>query len=190
MKPRSVALATLSALVLLVATAEAAAPPVSCQSDAPHHTQTYGANTDAVTFTSTHQYWNNDCGCYIAQIEVPSTCTPTDNSKWLTSFKFGAGPAGSLPDDKAECESYKARVFVYLRENDKWTLKYGGQTTANWVPNPGFPGIKCQMSSNYTATAFSPPSSGTAKYRILTSVESNGKNKAVKVDAGRIPNIH
>jgi hypothetical protein len=187
-KHASVTLATVASLVLVAASADAGAPPESCQKDAPHHTQTFGANTDSISFTSTHPYWDNACGCYIAQVEVPSTSSPTNGNK-LPQFQFGAGLASGAPADKADCESYKLRVYVYKKEGNDWTLKYGGHTTGTWNPNPGFPGIKCAMSANYTSTSFAPPASGTDKYRVLAAVEMNGKNKAVTVTATRLPNI-
>jgi hypothetical protein len=182
-KHASIALATVVGVVLVAARADAGPPPESCQTTAPHHTQTLGPSVDAVTFTSSLAYWNNACGCYIAQVDVPSTSSPTNLQTRKLEFGFTAAAVNALPDNKAECESYKLRVYVYKKEGNDWSFKYGGHTTATWHPNATFPHPRCEMSSNYTPTSFTPPASGTDKYRVLVAAEMSGKNKPVTVNA-------
>jgi hypothetical protein len=186
---------TLAATALVVGRAEANPPHASCQTNAPHHTVTLGANKDSVSVTSDHAYWDNACGCYIAQIEVPSTSTPAPGSGLLT--KFGFGPT-SIPlktgTPEAECKWHE-RIYVYKKQPNGTFAQIPGaefEQHGAWIfgvvplSPPGAPKSHfCTAATTGNLNqSYDPPASGTDTYRVLRSFEGlNGKFTPVTVTA-------
>ena len=187
----------LLAVALVAGHAQANAPPVSCQSDQAHHTVTLGANKDGVSITSGTSYWDTACGCYIAQIEVPSTSSPANTTAYTTPFAFGMPPTlfGSLVE--SQCK-FHDRIYLYKKQADGTWDKVGGfEQKGDWTfgdpplsvpgtPKKHFCGVNISNNSGNFGP-FNPPASGTDKYRVLRSHEGpDGKFASVTVTAAHV----
>lgn len=164
-----------------------AAPPVSCQATTPHHKLTLGPKINWVSVTSSHQYWDNDCKNFIAQVEVPSTSSPKDPAKFKSRVFFSDGQPPLGPSDQAACGSYKRKFFVYKEEAGTLKLEYGGTTSGSWLgkgPDILFP---CNLVSDFQSKTFAPPATGTDTYRVLASFEDDNKFRPVTITASHVP---
>src|ERR1700709_114137 len=117
---RTVIVPFVLAATALVSTALAAPPHASCLTTAPHHTKTLGPGVSSVSETSSLAYWDNDCKCYIMQVDVPSTSSGgLGTEKSLGSPGDGSYPLGL---SEADCKSIHDRGFLYKKEGASWKL--------------------------------------------------------------------
>lgn len=189
----------LLAVALVAGRAEANPPNVSCQSNAPHHTVTLGAGVDSVSTTSTLNYWDNACGCYVAQIDVPSTSSSSNPSRFEKRFSFGPPDNAWLNGTpKDVCLTIKDRFYVYKKVSGAFVLQGGGsEAHGEWVhgvpplSQPGTPASNyCALAGGTAIPPFDPPATGSDTYRVLRSAQSGGKFMPVTLTASHLAVIH
>ena len=144
-------------------------------------------------------YATSACGSFIVDVKVPSN---SGASHYESSFRIYDGMANGLPTTKAVCQSVIQYESIYRKQPQAtgFTFIGGGKLTGTWVPASGGPftiPAHCELTPASTyhhfTNYFSPPSTGTAIYRVTVAAESGTRQlvaRPVQVMAVHPPIIY